>query len=554
MKTDFLKLTKLNQFVFFLIYALTFILILYKVLYVPITHDEVGTTVHYSNFSVWQIMMYPDAWPNNHILNTLLTKLFLLLFGKEQWVVRLPNLLSFLLYAFGVSRIIKTALQIESIFYIPAALLFIANPYLLDFFGLCRGYGMSVALCTLSVSYLITGYTSLNNKNIWIAFILSILACYANFTLLIFWVATTFLTWFYFFTLYRDKKSLLLKPTMVIIISCLLYAALIALPIYKMQSTNQFQYWTSSGFFNDTLLQLIVNTFYGSKFFLFLHFKIIAYLVISILVANCIYIIIRLFNSQHQFKILHQPIFAATIIILLSAIINIIQCKVLHTPNLNGRTALFFYPLFIIALVTSLGVFKVKAMLINTVLSFVISFFCIFLLVDTVSFKSVREWWFDANTFKVTNYLNKSRNSQNTSLETNWLFNPSFNFYKYTGKTPWLDLKDYNKSLVLNTSAEYYYVLAEDYKTLESRFDPVIKFDNDCWLLKKKPVQNEFPKKAELIKEKADYEALINETILKIHHDKKWLNLIKEKALKNKIPLDSMIYIDAKWMVDTYSK
>lgn len=555
MKTNLIKINIINEYAFILLYTSAFFLILYKVFHIPITHDEVSSTVAYSKYSVWQIMMYPDAWPNNHILNTVLTKGFLSLLGKEQWVVRLPNLLSFLLYAIGVYRIIKTLLRNDSFFFIPAALLFIANPYLLDFFGLCRGYGMSCALCILSVGYLITGYKTLNNKNIWLAFILSILACYANFTLLTFLGATTILSWFYFFVLYRENKSPILKPTLIIVVSCLLYLALISVPIYKMQSTNQFQYWTSSGFYNDTILPLIVHTLYGSKSFLFPPFKIISYLVITLLVLNCIFIFIHFKISHFQLKSLFQPIFVATTIIMLTAGINIMQCSVLHTPNLNGRTALFFYPLFIAALVATLGLFSnTKAGLFKKGLAIVITFICMFHLVDRVNFNSVREWWFDANTFKVIDYLNKSRNYQNTSLETNWLFNPSFNFYKYTGKTPWLDLKDYNKSLVPNTNAEYYYVLAEDYKALESKFEPVIKFDNGCWLLKKKPILSELQKIAYTIKEKANYDTLIKNKIELILKDEKWLNLIKGKAKTNKIPLDSMIYIDAKWMIDTYGK
>lgn len=555
MKTSFLKITKINHSAFILIYTFTFLLILYKVFSIPITHDEGSTTVTYSNFSIWQIMMYPDAWPNNHILNTVLTKIFLLLFGNDQWVVRLPNLLSFLLYAFGVFRILKTALRSESIFFIPAALLFVANPYLLDFFGLCRGYGMSAALATLSASYLITGFANLNNKNIWIGFFISFLASYANFTLLVFWAASVMLSWFYFFGLFRDKKGSLLKPTFIVIISCLLYAALIAIPIYKMQSTGQFQYWTSSGFYSDTMLPLITHSLYGSRYFLFPPAEIIAFLIIIILVINCVLIFIRFKNSHFRIKSLFHPLCIATAIVVLTAGISIIQGIVLHTPDLNGRTALFFYPLFMIAFVTSLESFsKEKSGFVGKGISILITFVCLIHMAGAINLKSVREWWFDVNTFKVIAYLDKSRNHQNTSLATNWLFNPSFYFYKYTGKTPWLDLKYYNRNLDPNTSATYYYVMAEDYEILKFKFEPVVKFDEGCWLLKKRLNPYQDQTKAGLAKDTESLNALIIETIRKIKEDKKWMALIKEKALKNKITVDSMLYIDARWMIENKGK
>jgi hypothetical protein len=478
---------KINYYSFILLFELIFLLILYKVIFVPITHDETNTIWYYSNFNVWRIIMFPDNVPNNHILNTLLTKGFLLLFGNEQWAARLPNLLSFILYAFAIFRICKAVLKSESIFFIPAAILFIANPYLLDFFGLCRGYGMSCALCTLSVSYLISGYSTLEKKHIWTALILSILASYANFTLLVFWCSTVLITWFYFFAQFKNKLGLLFKPTLIISIISIIYIALIAIPLHKMQSTDQFQYWTSSGFYKETILPLIIHSLYGSHRNIFLHFNSIAFIVIGIVLINFIYVIYRFAHSQFQINSFFRPVFVTTSIILLTAGINILQSLIFHTPNLNGRTALFFYPLFISAFVTTLGLFsKIKISFLKRGIAIIITFVCLFQLSDTMSLKSVREWWFDANTFKVIEFLKNTNNNQDVSLKTNWLFHPSFYFYKYAGKIPWIDLKDYDKNIELNTDAEYYYILAENYNMLEPKFEPVIKFDNGCWLLKKK--------------------------------------------------------------------
>jgi len=478
---------KFNYLTFIVIFLAAFAFILYKALHIPMTHDEYPTTCIYYNFNVWQIMMYPDDSPNNHLLNTIITKGFILLFGKEQCVVRMPNVLSFLVYAFAIFRINKTVLKKDSIYFIPAALLFIANPYLIDFFSLCRGYGMSCAICTLSASYLISGYTEFKNKHIWLAFVFSILASYANFTLLVFWGATTMLAWFYFFVLYRSKQGNLLQPTLIIFISCIIYVALIAHPIFKMQSTNQFQFWNSAGFIKETLIPLIIHTFYGSKYKLFQMINTTTYLVIGVLIVNTIYILIKYKASHFQLKSLTRPVFVSTMIILLTAGINILQCIFMHTPNLTGRTALFFYPLFIIVLVTSIGVFsKLKGRIHKFVLASCISFICIFHLSTTLRRNNVWEWWFDENNLNVIAYLKTQSKGQQVSLKTNWLFHPSFSFYKCTDKTPWLDLKEYDKSMSIETDAEYYYILAEDYDMLGSKFEPIIKYDNNCWLLKRK--------------------------------------------------------------------
>ena len=105
----------------------------------PVTNDETPTAVAYYHYSIWQIMMFPEDEPNNHILNTILTKLCIGCFGNEQLVIRLPNLLAFLVYGWAIYRILKRVFAEDSLFFFPSALLFVSNPYLLGFFSLCRG-------------------------------------------------------------------------------------------------------------------------------------------------------------------------------------------------------------------------------------------------------------------------------------------------------------------------------------------------------------------------------------------------------------------------------
>ena len=181
------------------------------------THDEVLTAVRYPKFTYWQIMMFPEVWPNNHILNSLLSKFFIGIFGYGQWVVRLANTLAFLVYGYAVFRTNRTVFTTSSVFFIPASILFLCNPYLLDFFGLSRGYGLACAFSTLSVSFLISGYKDFRPKDIWLAFFLAMAASYANFTVLLFWVALTLFVWFFFFISFRKRGTGLLKPTVLIL-------------------------------------------------------------------------------------------------------------------------------------------------------------------------------------------------------------------------------------------------------------------------------------------------------------------------------------------------
>ncbi len=63
----------------------------------------------------------------------------------------------------------------------------------------------------------------------------------------------------------------------------------------------------------------------------------------------------------------------------------------------------------------------------------------------------------------------------------------------------------------------------------------------------------------EMIKSKKEFYSGINKEndiahfVYQIKKDKGWLNSVKEKAIKNGIPLDSMIQLDARWMIEEQS-
>lgn len=471
-----------NYYGYFTFFGILFLIVMYKVFNVPITHDEVPTTIFYSRFSYWEIMMFPDNIPNNHILNTLLTKLCIQLFGKEQWAVRLPNLLSFILFGIGAFRIIKQNIKSNSVYFMAAAVLFV-NPYLLDFFGLSRGYGLSSALLTLSLSFLISGYKFDKNRDVWFSLIIAILASYANFTLLVFWVASTILVLFYFLNQSQWKFQQLLKPVLLIGLVSLAYLALIFIPIQKMQSTNEFQYWSSNGFYKETALSLIHNWRYESSILERINSSVISVFIGSILLTNLGYLYLL---KKSRSKIFSSPVFIATVSLILTCIISISQSLILKTPNLNGRTAMFIYPLFSASLVAAIGLIPEKNIFFNRILPISLLLICMLNLTNRVTLKSVKEWSYDQSNLEVINYLKDISGDKPVSLKTSWFFNPSLTFYSETGKIPWIELHPYDKNIDINTSADYYYVFSEEFKLLEPKFEVVYKFSDDRWLVKVK--------------------------------------------------------------------
>ena len=92
-----------NRIFFWLLSTLIFTFLICKATLQAFSHDEAATFFHYihkENFWPWQA--HWDA--NNHILNSASAWVFYKLFGHELIWLRLPNVLSFLVYAYFIYR------------------------------------------------------------------------------------------------------------------------------------------------------------------------------------------------------------------------------------------------------------------------------------------------------------------------------------------------------------------------------------------------------------------------------------------------------------------
>lgn len=92
---------------------------------------------------------------NNHLLNTQLMRLANAVFGPWEWSLRLPNVLSFLVFLHATSLILKRSKYRWSA--LIGVVVIVLNPFMLEFFSLARGYGLSIAFSTLAFAKLIEG-------------------------------------------------------------------------------------------------------------------------------------------------------------------------------------------------------------------------------------------------------------------------------------------------------------------------------------------------------------------------------------------------------------
>ena len=121
---------------------LVFVYVVLRALYVPTFHDEAATIFHY--LVPEKFLPYEAHWDaNNHILNSALAYYCYKWFGFELIWIRLPNVLSFLIFGFYAIRM--SANFKSQLVRVLAFLALITAAFPLEFFAQARGYGMSMA-------------------------------------------------------------------------------------------------------------------------------------------------------------------------------------------------------------------------------------------------------------------------------------------------------------------------------------------------------------------------------------------------------------------------
>lgn len=142
------RLSKISVSVYFL---LLLALIIARAILVPFISDEAQTYFLYID-SGTSFGKYATIDANNHVLNSVLSTFSIELFGLNPFAMRLPNVLAFILFFFSTVSISKrlSSSILKVVFITVLTSIF----PILEFFSLCRGYGISFALLMLCISQL----------------------------------------------------------------------------------------------------------------------------------------------------------------------------------------------------------------------------------------------------------------------------------------------------------------------------------------------------------------------------------------------------------------
>lgn len=471
------------------ILLLSLILVIYniaRIVGVSITHDEVITPVLMQSYGHYITMSQVTA--NNHILNSVLRKFFIELFGNyDLFTVRLDSLLAQLAFL-AFSYLLLKRLFAKNAWLLAGFLLLNLNPFMFDFWGLSRGYGLSLAFMMGGIYFLVSYIQLKRPQHLWLYLLMGILAVWSNFALLNFYVASIAVLMaehVLFFD--RNKLKIFLKQELatLALMSFAIYL-LVGEPIRKLRESNELYYGGDAGLMKDTLYGLVRETF--SFHFESPYIAYVSYVVIVSLLLTSIYWPIAFIKNRHDDKTRVGILLWLLLMIPLCSIK--VQHKFLHTKYLIDRTALFLIVLYILQLIYSLYCLSYYKKWAATVLICIITFLFTGNFIKSINTDHTQMWLFDRyDTIVLDKMLKESKNKKDKiTVRTDWIFAPSFIYYwekKYKGR--FKEFKYIKEKPGGDTSYDYYYLLRDDTADISSKYliDTTF-FEGWSMLLKKK--------------------------------------------------------------------
>jgi hypothetical protein len=467
-----------------------FALLVYIVLrakLIPMTIDEVATVLNHVPRSVLDIVTYKsDATPNNHVLNTLLIKAFSWLLGDYHVVVRIPAILGGVIYGWAAYQLARLHSSLWVRWFV--FLMLLANPFVLEFFALARGYSLGTGLMLAAIYVAVLYDKTHKMRDLAGAILLAILAVESNFTLLNFFVPFVFLLLLW---RWSNQRSGFWPALLFSAVGTALLAGLCYWPIMAMRSTDQFRFWGGTGFYTETVVPLIKASIRNGGEF---GPEIITPVIWTIVVLSVGGWATGIFRWIQQKGRMDATIWI-TGLFLGTVLFNLLQYYLFATPFLNPRTALFFYPLFALqaAVIAQWKWDRWGKWSLAYILPVLLAAGANFQ--GCVNFKTSYEWWFDSGSITVLGYLQKHYHDEHRSepftLDASWeltnsvMYHANYStphFERYVDFTGWHERRDYPKN------TDFYYTSSkEEVNALANEYEMVLEVpDAITWLLRKK--------------------------------------------------------------------
>ncbi len=448
----------IENIIIFALFGGLFVYLILRALYVEMTIDESATALCALDLSYETLYKLAGITPGNHLLNTVLIKFLINLFGTHPFVVRLPNLLAFVIFSWFTYRSVKI-ITADSFIRITAFTLLCLNPYVLDWFTIARGYGLSFGFMMASVYFLLK-YDH-TGKAIYIhgIFISAILCVLSSFVMVIYYLTLLMcLCYGAFRNILRNDYSKMWRLVAIIILYSVLLILLVGQPVYNLKLTNQFYWGGYTGFWQDTVLSLFRHLIYRG-WYLEEDYPAGIFVAIMSIIA-----VITIALSVIKDKKLPSSLYYALVLLIIPSVISIVQHEVTKTPYLIQRTGLFLYLLSLVSLVLFSGYlvkYWVSKVFIKVLFGFLVVVAGVHAL-KTLNIRETMDWPENVSTVRALSSFD--RYIKDNKLETPVVLRISnvniycFDFYNRRSVNPWA--MSFSCREILD-SAGYYYTQDE---------------------------------------------------------------------------------------------
>lgn len=433
------------KFSYFILGIIFFVYAFIRVFSVGLTYDEIWTITTFVPQNTLDIITYNTVESNNHLLNTLLIKLFFI-FSNQDYVARLPNLFIFLIYIYYSYKI--TYYNFPFLVGLCCFFVLLANPFMLEFFSLARGYGLALALLLASIHFLIYYIQGKGYKFAIISLLFGSLSVLSNFTSLNYFLAILTLI---NFIPYIDKKRNYLPSKLhfiSVIISFTLFI-IIYLPLKKLKINGILVYGGDSNLYHDTLLSLTKYCMCEVNNMELIYIVLNSFLIVLLVTLSISY------YRNNKFLSIKNCLF---LVLLLIFIELEIQNKIFNIPFLTDRTAFFVYPLLILLLFFSVN--DVLSKLYSSIIILTIAIGFTLNLFFSVNLYKTRMWFFDAHSEKILELLQQKSKFNTVKIDFSWPLQASLFYYNIRNKYEnFIIVNNMSDRIGYNRDADYYVFL-----------------------------------------------------------------------------------------------
>ncbi len=448
----------------YIIAFILFIIVCYKAITLSMTHDESASYFYLNHVNITTYLFDGSVWPNanNHWLNTLGFQLTSRIFGPQEWAIRLPNILAFIIYAYYSIRLLNDVKS--SSFRILGLLIILANPYVLDFFSTARGYGLSLAFTTMALHY-VNGFIKKEYlQHLIISLILLLLATLSLFSSLIYVPALMggVLLYLLFTNSFKANSRSFIIPVFVIAAASIITLIITYKPLKALSGNEEFKWGAST--LMECFESLALHSSYANKFIPNNHF------IVGILSCFLLFSIIKSFPLFCSLKsIRSNSVLLLGITTFVFLLIGIVVARyTVGTYYPIERKTIMFIPF--IGIITAYTLDNITVNYKNY-LGWILSLMLTAHFILSFDKNQVREWWYDRDTKDFITQISQDAASNKVVLGCNWLFHPTLSFYAQTKFPNQIEIMGYNKEIDVKKDFDYYMCFSSDYDQLKEKYE-----------------------------------------------------------------------------------